>query len=298
MLWDLVLHQPGPTLEAFHPHVIPKRSLCLEVGQHRGSNGTELSLESRHDLVGNSESVRELGELAAHVVMISQPRSAAVRRQSALGDLRSISHKVTVSGTGDREAQVPKRHEAMMIDQTYTPPPSPVAGQSWPALTRTAYPMKPWDKVLEDGRIVSGALARVKAVQHEHRVVVEWSEGPWVFARRRLVALPPKQAGMMSAIFSPTPKQWGLRGHPYVWEAMRHALETVDQSTSASDGLRLLDETFRHIVGVDLDDLTSGESIKSEELDRGGMSGGWVDLNTWRTKLMPLLKSRLGKQNP
>ena len=66
--------------------------------------------------------------------------------------------------------------------------------------------MKPWDKVLEDGRIVSGALARVKAVQHEHRVVVEWSEGHWVFARRRLVALPPKQAGMMSAIFSPTPK--------------------------------------------------------------------------------------------
>lgn len=180
-----------------------------------------------------------------------------------------------------------------MIDQTYTPPPAPVAGRPWPGPTRTAYPLKPWDKVLSDGQLVSGALGHVKAVQHEQRVVVEWRDERWVVARPRLFALPPQRMPSMSTVFRPKPKQWGLRGDPYVWEAMRHLLEASSEPGNTSDAIQRLDDAFRRVVGVSVDDSTAGETIRIEAFDHGGMSGGWVDLNTWRTKLMPLLKSRL-----
>ena len=72
------------------------------------------------------------------------------------------------------------------IDQHFVMPPSPDDGHGWPRPTRTAYPMKPSDTLMADGRLFSGALGRVKINQHERRVVVEWRGDAWVVVRPRL----------------------------------------------------------------------------------------------------------------
>jgi len=72
------------------------------------------------------------------------------------------------------------------IDQSFVAPPTPKPDKGWPRPTPTAYPMKPSDVLLDDGRLYSGGLGRVKLVQHEHRVVVKWQDGEWVVVRPRL----------------------------------------------------------------------------------------------------------------
>ena len=183
-----------------------------------------------------------------------------------------------------------------LVDQTFTPPPPPSEGQPWPGPTRSAYPLKPWDRILEDGQIVSGALGRIKHAQHEHRVVVEWRVDNWAVVRHRLVP-PPWVNGTtgttMSVLFQPEPGRWGLRGDPHVWTAMRRALAQTPIPGCAEDGNQLLDDTFRNVVGARHADTAFGDAIHLNKFDHGGMSGGQVHLETWLTKLMPLLKSRL-----
>lgn len=185
------------------------------------------------------------------------------------------------------------------VDQSFTPPPSPNPGDAWPAPTRTVYPMKPSDSLLEDGRIFSGALDRVKAVQHEQRVVVRWIDGSWVVARRRLLPLAPhvSQEGFgddgrsFGVIFDPEPEQWGLRGDPYVWAEICDRLEGSPVPVVAEEAVSILHDAFRVVVGVALDEPL--DRVAVERFDHGGMSGGWVDLKTWREHLMPLLEARL-----
>jgi hypothetical protein len=43
--------------------------------------------------------------------------------------------------------------------------------------------MKPWDRMLPDGQIQSGAHGRVKSNQHERRSVIQWTEDRWVVVR-------------------------------------------------------------------------------------------------------------------
>lgn len=80
--------------------------------------------------------------------------------------------------------------QPMPVDQSFNPPSAPDDDKPWPSPTRTAYPLKPSDTVLDDGRLVSNALGRIKHFQHEHRVIVRWVVDSWVVVRPRLVALP------------------------------------------------------------------------------------------------------------
>lgn len=61
--------------------------------------------------------------------------------------------------------------------------PPPLRDKDWPDPRGDLYPMKPWDKLLPDGRIESGALGRVKDKQHERRSVIQWTERRWVVVR-------------------------------------------------------------------------------------------------------------------
>jgi hypothetical protein len=181
-------------------------------------------------------------------------------------------------------------------DQSFEAPAAPQAGQPWPKATPTAYPMKPTDTLLHDGTIRSEALGRIKDNQHEQRVVVEWVEDRWVVVRRRL-APAGGEAGStgtgasMGAIFDPTPEQWGLRGDPEMWAAMREMLEETELPKTIGDARALLWRSFRLVAGVDVTEPL--DRVYAESIDRGGMSGGWLDLNLWQSTLMPLLEERL-----
>lgn len=64
--------------------------------------------------------------------------------------------------------------------------PPPIGDMGWPEPRGDLYPMKPWDKMLPDGRIESEALGRVKTNQHERRSVIQWTGGRWVVVRLAL----------------------------------------------------------------------------------------------------------------
>ncbi|WP_076259266.1 hypothetical protein [Intrasporangium flavum] len=104
-------------------------------------------------------------------------------------------------------------------------------------------------------------------------------------------------AELMRELFAPEPEQWGLRGDPWVWEAMRSRLAETPVPSSREAAERLLKDTFRSIVGVDVtaDPLPEGsQQVYREEFAHGGMSSGYVDVAEWQRRLIPLLVSRAG----
>jgi hypothetical protein len=100
----------------------------------------------------------------------------------------------------------------------------------------------------------------------------------------------------MSVLFEPEPRQWGLRGDPYLWRHMRRCLADQDLPPSTEQVTSLLYRTFGELADVDLArtdlDKEPGDSVRREQYDHGGMSGGYISLITWRDRLMPLLTER------
>jgi hypothetical protein len=94
----------------------------------------------------------------------------------------------------------------------------------------------------------------------------------------------------VAALFEPVPRPWGLRGDPHLWQAMSDHLADVDLPDSPEETARLLRSTFAELADVDLDD--PAPSVYRERYAHGGMSSGYICLDTWRQRLMPLLVER------
>ena len=98
-------------------------------------------------------------------------------------------------------------------------------------------------------------------------------------------------AGTVADLFDPEPSTWGLRGDPYVWRSLRTMLAKRVLPSSERELVEILRSSFRWLTGNDLDDPTT-DRIYREELARGGMTSGQVDLEVWRNILVPLLIER------
>jgi hypothetical protein len=61
-------------------------------------------------------------------------------------------------------------------------------------------------------------------------------------------------ASRVGDLFTREPINWGLRGDPYVWVAMREKLADAPMPSNWSDLHDMLRTTFRDVVGVDLDE--------------------------------------------
>jgi len=97
--------------------------------------------------------------------------------------------------------------------------------------------------------------------------------------------------GTIAELFDPEPATWGLRGDPYVWRSLRTMLARRVLSSAEPEFLEILRSSFRWLTGNDpLDETT--DRIYREELARGGMTSGQVDLEVWRNVLIPLLVER------
>ncbi len=97
----------------------------------------------------------------------------------------------------------------------------------------------------------------------------------------------------LSVVFEPEPAQWGLRGDPHLWRAMRENLAGTDLPASAAEAARLLHAAFSELIGVELA-AEPASSVYREEYAHGGMSSGMICLDAWRQRLMPLLTDRAG----
>jgi hypothetical protein len=95
----------------------------------------------------------------------------------------------------------------------------------------------------------------------------------------------------LSDLFDPEPDQWGLRGDPWVWRAMRAHLAGAYLPPSAGEVTSMLYTAFDRIAAVDLATETEA-SVYREEFAHGGMSSGYISIDAWRTRLLPLLIDR------
>ena len=101
-------------------------------------------------------------------------------------------------------------------------------------------------------------------------------------------------SGTVSALFDPEPEQWGLRGDPYLWRALREHLAATRLPHSADELTRLLHATFRELTGIDIASDPASMAYQ-EQYAHGGMSSGMISLDTWRETLFPLLAERWGQ---
>lgn len=92
-------------------------------------------------------------------------------------------------------------------------------------------------------------------------------------------------------LFSPEPQVWGLRGDPWVWQAMRDHLSGTYLPPTLGEVEAILYTAFNRIVGVDLGTEIE-PSVFRAEFAHGGQSSGKVHLDTWRGELLPLLIDR------
>jgi hypothetical protein len=95
----------------------------------------------------------------------------------------------------------------------------------------------------------------------------------------------------VSDLFDPEPQTWGLRGDPHLWRALRARLAGQDVPATEGELTDLLHEAFRELVGTDLAS-DPAEAVHREQYAHGGMSSGMISLDTWRTRLLPMLTER------
>jgi hypothetical protein len=96
---------------------------------------------------------------------------------------------------------------------------------------------------------------------------------------------------MVADLFDPEPPRWGLRGDPWVWQAMRDHLGDTYLPPTLAEVEAMIYVAFNRLVGVDLATETA-PSVFRPEFAHGGMSSGHIHLETWRAELLPLLIDR------
>jgi len=99
---------------------------------------------------------------------------------------------------------------------------------------------------------------------------------------------------MLDALFTPRPKQWGLRGDPHLWDAMRDAARDTAPDTIEDINLFLAD-LYEDLVGRPL--TTDDAPVSTPAFHSGGMSSGMVSPRFWREDALPLLAKRFREHN-
>lgn len=95
-------------------------------------------------------------------------------------------------------------------------------------------------------------------------------------------------AATLADAFDVHVRQYGGRGDLHLWNAMRDRLLGVPVPEDEHAVRAAFVDALNEIVGVDLD-TEPERRVFCKELDHGGMSGGVVDLEWWRTNGVPAL---------
>jgi hypothetical protein len=103
--------------------------------------------------------------------------------------------------------------------------------------------------------------------------------------------------GVLGDGFDVVHRQWGLRGDPHAWRAMREFVGTTPTPPDPEVVRAAYVDALRGVADVDIDH-TDEQSVYRQHLDHGGMSGGGVNVGWWRTKGIPLLVDRATDRRP
>lgn len=82
------------------------------------------------------------------------------------------------------------------------------------------------------------------------------------------------------------PKQWGLRGDPYLWDEIRQHLANVRVPINQDTLTQIIQQAFEDITGQP---INNGSNIFIERYSQGGISSGRVSSHFWNNKAIPFL---------
>lgn len=103
-------------------------------------------------------------------------------------------------------------------------------------------------------------------------------------------------AKVMRDLFAAEPKQWGLRGDPWVWAAMSSQLAETPVPSSRGAVERLLTDTFSTIVGSDVTQKPLPEG--SQRVDREELARRHVERIRRRRRVATATDPAPGKPRP
>lgn len=91
-------------------------------------------------------------------------------------------------------------------------------------------------------------------------------------------------------IFKNKPEQWGLRGDPEMWDELSKRVEKFVNPDDVEEFNKMLNTEFNRLLNMGK--KISNDVFWFEEFSELGMSGGFVSLEWWTNKGLPLLKKR------
>ena len=96
----------------------------------------------------------------------------------------------------------------------------------------------------------------------------------------------------ISNLFVDEPRQWGLRGDPFLWREMRERLASADPPDTPEQLRVVIETTFEELTGYP---VSHAGHIHVERYRSHGMSSGMVDPRFWRETAIPLLQRRFAE---
>ncbi len=82
------------------------------------------------------------------------------------------------------------------------------------------------------------------------------------------------------------PRQWGLRGDPFLWNELREHFRTAGIPETRDEFARQIKTLIRELTGSD---LRSDAPVSVDRYQAGGMSSGHISPEWWQTTGIPLL---------
>lgn len=103
--------------------------------------------------------------------------------------------------------------------------------------------------------------------------------------------------GLLADGFDVVHRQWGRRGDVHAWQAMRDLVGGTPTPPDRDAVRAAYVDALRQVADVDVDHAAEAV-VHRQHLDHGGMSGGDVDVEWWRTRGLPLLVDRAVDRRP
>jgi hypothetical protein len=103
--------------------------------------------------------------------------------------------------------------------------------------------------------------------------------------------------GVLADGFDVVLRQWGTRGDPHAWRAVRELVGATPTPAAPELTRAALVEGLRAVTGVDIDTATEPH-VFVQHLDHGGMSGGVINPPWWRERGVPLVVERATSRRP
>lgn len=102
-------------------------------------------------------------------------------------------------------------------------------------------------------------------------------------------ASPGEGTQKLSQLFVERPRQWNLRGDPWLWQDLEQCIDAAKPVANADELVAWLEAEIERLVGVP---ISHSEIVFVKKYAHGGMSSGCVNPKFWRETLLPLLRER------